>query len=89
MPVTFEVTVVKPVAPTVAHEREARALRGDRWSQLGDEYKLVNRPWSRLARRQGYRRSCHGIGPSNGLSGEIPDALGNLSNLEYLASWDK
>ncbi len=85
--VTFEVTVVKPVAPTVAHEREAlvalyEATDGPNWTMNTNWLTDHGLAWHGVRVIDGHVTELDLR--SNGLSGELPDALGNLSNLEYL-----
>ena len=85
--VTFEVTVLKPVAPTVAHEREAlvalyEATDGPNWTMNTNWLTDHGLAWHGVRVIDGHVTELDLR--SNGLSGEIPDALGNLSNLEIL-----
>ena len=85
--VTFEVTVVKPVAPTVTHEREAlvalyEATDGPNWTMNTNWLTDHGLAWHGVRVIDGHVTELDL--QANGLSGELPDALGNLSNLEYL-----
>ena len=85
--VTFEVIVVKPVAPTVAHEREAlvalyEATDGPNWTMNTNWLTDHGLAWHGVRVIDGHVTELDL--QANGLSGELPDALGNLSNLEYL-----